>query len=150
LQEELAQSIQVIKNAFFKDSIFRKRGIFSWSLLVVRLLLMGISKNLDRSYRTGSGICFGVVRMGFRHNGRTASFRITEAQLKAGNEYKIRSMMTIKDHEQPMEFTASVTPTPTGKNTSATLSVDRTLFGIEYCAQGSERAPTPSPHSHSK
>jgi len=24
LQEELAQSIQVIKNAFFKDSIFRK------------------------------------------------------------------------------------------------------------------------------
>lgn len=32
--------------------------------------IKGISKNLDRSYRTGSGICFGVVRMGFRHNGR--------------------------------------------------------------------------------
>jgi hypothetical protein len=30
----------------------------------------GISKNLDLSYRTGSGICFGVVGMGFRHKGR--------------------------------------------------------------------------------
>lgn len=66
----------------------------------------------------------------------TASFRITEAQPKAGNEYRVRGMMTIKDHEQPVEFTASVTPTPTGKRTSATLSVDRTLFGIEYGAQG--------------
>ncbi|MFM8912908.1 MAG: YceI family protein [Flammeovirgaceae bacterium] len=66
----------------------------------------------------------------------TASFRITEANPKAGDEYNIRGVMTIKDREQPVEFTATVTPTPTGKRTSATLSVDRTMFGIEYGAQG--------------
>lgn len=66
----------------------------------------------------------------------TATFRITEVAQQAGNDYRVKGLMTIKGQEQSIEFSASVTPTPTGKRTSATLPIDRTAFGIEYGAEG--------------
>lgn len=66
----------------------------------------------------------------------TATFRITEVAQQAGNDYRVKGLMTIKGKEQTIEFSATVTPTPTGKRTSATLPIDRTAFGIEYGAEG--------------
>lgn len=66
----------------------------------------------------------------------TASFRITEVARESGNDYRVKGVMKIKEREQPVEFIARVTSTPTGTRTAATLTIDRTAFGIEYGSQG--------------
>jgi len=66
----------------------------------------------------------------------TASFRITEVARESGNDYRVKGVMKIKEREQPVEFIATVTSTPTGTRTAATLTIDRTAFGIEYGSQG--------------
>lgn len=67
----------------------------------------------------------------------TASFRIMEVKPKGNQLYQVSGIMKIKDKEQTLNFDAKVEPAgEKGQRTTATVAVDRTLFGIEYAAKG--------------
>ena len=66
----------------------------------------------------------------------TASFTVTEVKDLGGDLYEVRGKMKIKNKENPLTFTAKVTPSESGKRLSALLNIDRTLYGIEYGAEG--------------
>lgn len=72
-----------------------------------------------------------------------ASFRITEVKPLEGDFYDVKGIMKIKDREQPLGFRAQVLPAgDKGHRATASVSIDRTLFGIEYGAKdkpGSEK-----------
>ncbi len=65
-----------------------------------------------------------------------ASFTITKVTPMNEQEYEVTGTMRIKDKENPLTFKATVTPAGNGQRVSAVVSVDRTLFGIEYGAKG--------------
>lgn len=65
-----------------------------------------------------------------------ASFTITKINPMNEQEYEVTGTMRIKDKENPLTFKATVTPAGQGQRVSAVVTVDRTLFGIEYGAKG--------------
>lgn len=66
----------------------------------------------------------------------TATFRTTAVRRLEGNQYKVDGIMTIKNQEQPVSFTAEVLQDADGKRVVATLPIDRTRYGIAYGSQG--------------
>lgn len=72
----------------------------------------------------------------------TASFTITSVTPRGEDTYDVSGRMKIRDKENPLSFQATVTPEGTGKRVSALVTIDRTLYGIEYGAKdkpGSEK-----------
>jgi len=72
----------------------------------------------------------------------TASFTITEVKDLGDDNYEVTGRMKIKDKENPLTFTAKVTPAEVGRRVSSLITIDRTLYGIEYGAKdkpGSEK-----------
>lgn len=65
-----------------------------------------------------------------------ASFTITKVTPLNEQEYEVTGTMRIKEKDNPMTFKATVTPAGNGQRVSAVVSVDRTLFGIEYGSKG--------------
>ena len=65
-----------------------------------------------------------------------ASFTITKVNPMNEQEYEVTGTMRIKDKENPLTFKATMTPAGQGQRVSAVVTVDRTLFGIEYGAKG--------------
>jgi polyisoprenoid-binding protein YceI len=67
----------------------------------------------------------------------SASFRITEVKPAGNDLYEITGLMKIKDRENKLSFQARVLPAgESGRRATATISIDRTLFGIEYGSMG--------------
>lgn len=65
-----------------------------------------------------------------------ATFTMTAAKPLGNDAYEVSGNMKIKDKEHPISFKTQITKTEHGKNASATVSIDRTKYGIEYGAQG--------------
>ena len=65
----------------------------------------------------------------------TASFTITDVKDLGDDSYEVTGRMKIKDKENPLTFTARVTPAEAGRRVSALITIDRTLYGIEYGAK---------------
>ncbi|MFM9007580.1 MAG: YceI family protein [Bacteroidota bacterium] len=66
----------------------------------------------------------------------TASFTITKVAPLNGQEYEVTGTMRIKEKDNPMTFKITVAPADNGQRVSAVVTVDRTLFGIEYGSKG--------------
>lgn len=66
----------------------------------------------------------------------SATFRITEATPVTNNSYQVSGVMKIKDKENPVTFTTRIEKNGITWRANATVTVDRTLFGIEYGAKG--------------
>lgn len=67
----------------------------------------------------------------------SASFRITEVKPAGNDLYDVSGLMKIKDRENKISFQAQVLPAgENGHRATATVSIDRTLFGIEYGSMG--------------
>ncbi|WP_341843562.1 YceI family protein [Chitinophaga caseinilytica] len=61
-----------------------------------------------------------------------ATFTITSAKKKSGNEYDITGNLTIKGITQPITFPASVVVNGNQLNAKAAITIDRTKFDIKY------------------
>ncbi len=66
----------------------------------------------------------------------TATYTITSVKSLGNDAYELTGNMKIKDKEHPLSFKTQITKTENGKTASATVSIDRTKYGIEYGAQG--------------
>ena len=66
----------------------------------------------------------------------TAGFLITNVKSVDESTYEVTGMMKIKDKENPVTFTAKSEDTEKGRRIAAVVNIDRTLYGIEYGAEG--------------
>ncbi len=66
----------------------------------------------------------------------TAGFVITNVKALGEGAYEVTGTMKIKEKENPITFTAKSEDTESGRRISAVVTVDRTLYGIEYGAAG--------------
>ena len=66
----------------------------------------------------------------------TATFKITEVTRTKDDTYEVKGMMKIKDKENPVSFTTRIEKNTTSTRAAASVTVDRTLYGIEYGAKG--------------
>ncbi len=66
----------------------------------------------------------------------SATFRITEVIPTQENTYEVKGMMTIKDKANPVSFTTRIEKNGNSTRATASVTIDRTLFGIEYGAKG--------------
>lgn len=66
----------------------------------------------------------------------TATFNITEARPKGDNSYDVKGIMKIKDKENPVAFNTRIEKNGNSTRATASINIDRTLFGIEYGAKG--------------
>lgn len=62
----------------------------------------------------------------------TAKFIITSAKEVSNLKYEIIGDLTIKKVTKPIQFIAALNQKEKTKNVTATIVIDRTLFGIEY------------------
>ena len=61
-----------------------------------------------------------------------ATFVLTKATLKSGNDYDVTGKLTIKGVTQDVSFPATITTTPNALTAVAKITVDRTKFDIKY------------------
>jgi polyisoprenoid-binding protein YceI len=61
-----------------------------------------------------------------------ASFMISKATLKSGNDYEVSGKLRIKDVTKEVTFPATIVVTPTALTATAKIVVDRTKFDIKY------------------
>jgi polyisoprenoid-binding protein YceI len=66
----------------------------------------------------------------------TAGFVITNVKALGEGAYEVTGTMKIKDKENPVTFTAKSEDTEKGRRIAAVVNIDRTLYGIEYGAEG--------------
>lgn len=72
----------------------------------------------------------------------TATFRTSAVKALTEDTYEVSGIMKIKDKENPITFEAKVLPAENGRRLTALITIDRTLYGIEYGAKdkpGSEK-----------
>lgn len=65
----------------------------------------------------------------------SASFSITEVKELEANRYEVKGDMKIKGRTNPLTFVAEATAFDGGSRLSALITIDRTLYGIEYGAK---------------